>query len=416
MMRCTFQRSRWIAQRLVALGAVLSIALASGAAWARTDIVFWHSMESVQEEVQALADAYNASQETYRVVPRYVGSYLEAVTRLIAALGSSDVPALFQAEIGAFPRLVEDGVFADLSDLADTLPAELVDDIYPGLWTYGEFAGGRYGLPWNYSTPVLFFNADALEAEGLAPPTDWATFEAVIDRLTDRRGQGLAFVGDSWLFEMMVRSLGGSLVDDDGAPTFDSPEAVEALSTLQRWQRERWMAFYGADESTAAILTFVRTRTRMAFASISNWPDVRRFSVAFRLSAVPVPLADGGRMPLGGAQLSVLSNASAEERRGAFDFWTFLMQPERVAEWVRASYYIPVRRSVIPMLDEFYAEDPGRAAALSQLETAAPRPRVASFGAWMAILDEAVEATLRGGRDPLESLRDAQRRAEESRR
>jgi sn-glycerol 3-phosphate transport system substrate-binding protein len=381
---------------------------------ARTEITFWHSMESVQEEVQALADAYNASQSAYLVVPRYVGSYLEAVTRLVAALGSDDAPTLFQAEIGAFPRLVDDGVFHDLSDLTAMVPDDLIDDIYPGLWSYGDLGGGRFGLPWNYSTPVLFFNADALEEAGVEPPTDWSAFEAAIERLTDRRGQGLAFVGDSWLFEMMVSSLGGSLVTEDGLPSFDSPEAIEALTTLRRWQDERWMAFYGADESTAAILTFVRTRTRMAFASISNWPDVRRFSVAFRLSAVPVPVADGGRMPLGGAQLSVLASASEDERRGAFDFWTFLMRPERVAEWVRASYYIPVRRSVLPLLEDFYAADPGRAASLSQLETAAPRPRVASFGAWMAILDEAVEATLRGGRDPAEALAEAQRRAMES--
>jgi len=395
--------------------AAIAAALLLNAAAAQTTITFWHSMEGVEEAVIELVDAYHAAQDEVRVDVRYVGSYPEAQTRLVAAFGTGNEPTVFQAEIGFFPRLVGDGAVQDLADLVATLPEDVVADFYPGLWGYGEFDGARYGLPWNASTPVMYYNADALRQAGVAPPTTWDAFAAAAAELTTRASQGAMFVGDSWLFEMMVLSRGGVLALDDGTPNLDGPEAIEALTMLHGLARERQLAFYGAAESTPAILSFVRTRNLMTFASIANWPDVRRFSVGFELAAAPVPMEAGGRVPLGGAQLVVMRGASEAQRVAAFDFWRFLVEPDNLARWVEASYYIPVRRSAIPLLDAFYAADPNRAAALPQLALAVPRPRSPQVDAWRRLIDDALERTLRGNQPPQASLAEAQRRALEER-
>jgi len=393
----------------------IAAALLLSAAGAQTTITFWHSMEGVEDTVVELVEAYHAAQSDVRVDVRYVGSYAEAQTRLVAAFGTGNEPVVFQAEIGFFPRLVGDGALQDLADLAATLPDEVVADFYPGLWGYGEFGDARYGLPWNASTPVMYYNADALRQAGIAPPTTWAEFASAAAALTTRASQGAMFVGDSWLFEMMVLSRGGVLALPDGTPNLDGPEAIAALTMLRELARARQLAFYGAAESTPAILSFVRTRNLMTFASIANWPDVRRFSIGFELAAAPVPLEDGGRVPLGGAQLVVMRGASEAQRLAAFDFWRFLVEPENLASWIEASYYIPVRRSAIPLLDDFYAADPNRAAALAQLELAVPRPRIPEFNAWRRLIDDALERTLRGNQTPQAALAEAQRRALEER-
>jgi sn-glycerol 3-phosphate transport system substrate-binding protein len=372
-------------------------------------------MDTAEEAVNELVAAFNASQDAYRIEPRYVGAYAEAQTRLIAAFGSQDEPALFQAEIGFFPRLVGDGAVQDLTPLMETLPEGFAGDFLPGLWTYGELDGRRYGLPWNSSTPVLYYNVDALRRAGIDPPATWPEFVAAAQALTSRQAQGVVFVGDSWLFEMIVLSLGGRLADAEGNPTLDAPEALEALTMLDELERSGALAFFGADETTPAILGFVRTRSLMAFASISNWPDVSRFSVAFEMNAAPVPLAEGGAVPLGGAQLVVMANASDTQREGAFAFWRFLMEPANLASWIEASYYVPLRRSVLPLLSDFYAEAPGRDASRSQLEIAIPRPRTAEFDRWRVLIDEALERTLRGRTSPEQALADAQRAALEGR-
>ncbi len=391
---------------------LLTLLLINPLALAQTTIEFWHSMESVEETINDLAAAFNGSQTQYRVEPRYVGSYPESQTRILAALSGQDIPALYQAEIGFFPRLVAEGAVQDLSDLVATLPPELINDFYPGLWSYGELAGKRYGLPWNMSTPVLFYNATALKQRGVEVPTNWEEFEAVAERLTTRQTKGYIAVADSWTFEMMVDTRGGQIVTDDGKPNFDSPEAVEALKMLERMVRERNAIARNLAESTFAQLDFVRTKGMMVFASIANWPDAKRFAVAFDIAAAPVPTGQSQTLPLGGAQLVVMAEASAAERDAAFAFWQFLIQPENLQTWVENSYYIPVRRAALPLLEPWYNEDPNRRAALSQLEQAIPRPRVAAYAVWQRYLEEAIEKVIKGRSSAEDALAEAQRRAE----
>jgi sn-glycerol 3-phosphate transport system substrate-binding protein len=377
-----------------------------------TDIEFWHSMGSTEETVTALAEGFNQSQAEYRVVPRYVGSYPEANNRVLAAISGGGPPVLFQAEISFFPRLVEEGAAIELSAHIADLPQGFIDDFYPGLWAYGELAGGRYGLPWNSSTPVLFYNATALRQRGAEVPTTWDEFEAVAARLTTRQTQGYIAVADSWTFEMMVLTRGGSVVTAEGRPNFTSPEATQALSMMQRLVRSGHAVPRNLAEATFAQLDFVRTKGMMVFASIANWPDAKRFAVAFDIAAAPVPTGGSPTVPLGGAQLVVLRGASEAQQRGAVAFWRYLMEPENLKTWIEASFYIPLRRSVLPMLEPWYAEDPHRRAASRQLEHAVPRPRVAAYATWQRYLEEAIERVIKGGAAPHEALAEAQRRAE----
>lgn len=393
---------------------IVAALLALQVAVAQTTVTFWHSMGSVEETVQELADRYNLSQSDYRVEPRYVGDYLESQTKILAARGA-EAPALYQAEIGFFPRLIEEGALADLTALTASLDEGFVDDFYPGLWDYGEIAGRRLGLPWNMSTPVLFYNASAFKQRGLEAPTTWEAFERAAAELTTRQTKGYIAISDDWTFETMVRTRGGSLVTEDGRPNFDSPESIAALTMLQRMVREGHAIPRSMAESTFAQLDFVRTKGMMVFASIANWPDAKRFAVAFNIAAAPVPSQSEAPLPLGGAQLVVLKSASASERKGAVDFWTFLMRTESLKTWIEASYYLPVRRSAAAAVEPWYAEDPNRRAALSQLERAVPRPRVADYSVWEGYLEEAIEKVLKAGADPALALAEAQRRASTTR-
>ncbi len=386
-----------------------------GFALAQVEIPFWHAMDGpAGRQIEAFAEAFNAEQAEYRVVPRYVGDYREAETRLIAALRTGTQPVLFQAEIAFFPRLVAEGRAVPLDGRLG-LDEKTIADFYPAAWAYGVMNGRRYGLPFNTSTPVLYYNASAFRARGVAAPGNWAEFEAAARRLSDRRRKGYIAVLESWTFEAMVTSRGGSLVTEDGKPNFDSKEAVEALSMLHRMARARALIPRRLAEAQFALLDFVRTKGMMVFASIANWPAAENYSFAFDLGVAPVPREPGGKVPFGGAQLVVLKGASAEQVSGAVAFWKFLMRPENIARWVEASYYVPVRKSALRYLEKFYAENPYRKAAFEQLAHAVPRPRVPEFVVWRVYLEEALEKSVKGGVDPKVALEEAQRKALEAR-
>ncbi|SDF35225.1 sn-glycerol 3-phosphate transport system substrate-binding protein [Thermus arciformis] len=382
-------------------------------ALAQTEIPFWHAMDGPAGRlIAAFAQEFNGRQGQYRVLPQYVGDYRDAETKLVAALRTGGGPVLFQAEISFFPRLVAEGKAVALDPYL-ALDQAFVEDLFEPAWNYGVVEGRRFGLPFNTSTPVLFYNLDAFRAKGLKAPRNWKEFEETAKALTTRQAKGFIFVTDpqAWLFEAMVTSRGGNLVKD-GRPNFTSKEALDALETLHRLNRAGALSARSMAEATFAQLDFVRTKGMMVMASIANWPAAENFSFAFTLGVAPVPREAGGKVPMGGAQLVVLQGSKEAQIRGALEFWKYLMEPRNVARWVEASYYVPVRKSALPLLEGFYRENPFRKVAFEQIAYAQERPRVPQFSTWAGLLAEALEKSLKGNIPPQKALEEAQRKAE----
>ncbi|ADH62410.1 extracellular solute-binding protein family 1 [Allomeiothermus silvanus DSM 9946] len=388
--------------------------LAFSLAFAQVEIPFWHAMDGpAGRAIDQFAKEFNAKQRSFRVVPVYKGDYRDEESSLVSALRAGGAPVLYQAEVVFFPRLVAEGSVVALDDLVRALPFE--NDLFDAAWEYGVIGGKRYGLPFNTSTPVLFFNENQLRAKGLKVPTNWKEFGEVARAMSSRQSKGFIALTESWTFEAMVTSRGGNLVTPDGKPSFTSPQVVEALEFLQNLNRSGVISVRNLAEATFAQLDFVRTKGMMVFASIANWPAAENFSFAFKLGVAPVPREPGGKVPLGGAQLVVVRGASSEQQRGAVEFWKYLMEPEVVARWVQASYYLPMRKSAEPLLEGFYKENPYRRVAFQQVGNAQPRPRVPQFAVWRNFLEEALEKALKGNVPARQALEEAQRKAEASR-
>jgi len=388
--------------------------LAFSLAFAQVEIPFWHAMDGpAGRAIDQFAKEFNAKQRSFRVVPVYKGDYRDEESSLVSALRAGGAPVLYQAEVVFFPRLVAEGSVVALDDLVRALPFE--NDLFDAAWEYGIIGGKRYGLPFNTSTPVLFFNENQLRAKGLKVPTNWKEFGEVARALSSRQSKGFIALTESWTFEAMVTSRGGNLVTPDGKPNFTSPQVVEALEFLQNLNRSGVISVRNLAEATFAQLDFVRTKGMMVFASIANWPAAENFSFAFKLGVAPVPREPDGKVPLGGAQLVVVRGASPEQQRGAVEFWKYLMEPEVVARWVQASYYLPMRKSAEPLLEGFYKENPYRRVAFQQVGNAQPRPRVPQFAVWRNFLEEALEKALKGNVPARQALEEAQRKAEAAR-
>ena len=384
--------------------------------FAQTVISFWHSQDQTEDLIQTFADEFNAQHPEYKVVPEYAGNYQESAIKLVAAMGTDNAPVLFDAETTIFSRLVQESALKDLSPLVAALPEETMNDIYEKLWQVGEQNGGRYGLPWNASTPVLFYNATAFEQRDTLAPHTWEDFEAAADRLTTRNTRGYIDVAAAFIFEAMVTTRGGQIVTDDGQPNFVSPEAIEALTMLQRMAQEKHSIPRGFAELDQALVDFARTKGMMAIASQAFFPQGDRFSVGFHVAATPLPVdpnvpEDALSVPLMGAQLSVLKDANNDEAQGAFLFWQYLIQTDTNKRWVEASYFIPVTHTATDALANWYNEDPSRRASLEQLDMASFRPQAGAYVVWQGYLEEAIERVTKGRADPEEALQEAQTRA-----
>ena len=402
---------------LLALGASAQTPSVAPPRPGQTPIEFWHSMGGpAGDSLARLTDGFNRGQDRCRVTPVFQGSYSDTRLKLIAALARPDAPAIFQAELTQVPAfaLARPPVVRALDDLVASLPADLTADIIPAVWEYGVFDERRYALPFNTSTPVLYFNADRFRALGLpGPPATWDEFAEYARRLSDRRRGvvGYIAVAEPWTFETMVSTRGGSLVTADGRPDLNSPVAIAVATFVQDLIRERSAIGRSLGQQTFAQLDFVRGKGMMIIGSIANWPAARHLSILFELGVGPIPAGTTNQVPFGGANLLVSARTDDAQARCALEYWRWLAEVPQVVAWVEASYYVPIRRAALPELRSFYAEDPRRKAAFEQIGNARSRPRHPQIATWAIFLQEALEAIYIGMRDPRQELDQAQRRA-----
>lgn len=373
------------------------------------DVPFWHTAGPPGQEVlEGMIREFNASQREYRIVPNFVGDYREGGLKLLAALRSGGAPALFHAEISFLGRMVQDNVALPLDDYLGNLPS----DFYPSFLETGRLRGRTFGLPIGLSIPVFFYNADQFGSRGLGAPRTWDDVATAAQRLTTRAAKGYTVSSDIYSFNVLVMSRGGSIVNAQGRPDFTNAKAVESLEYLQGLVRRNIAQSRNIAEAQFSVADFLRTKTFMGIAPITVWPLIEnRAPIPFRLGVAAVPRSSDGKVPLAGGTLVVLRGANEQQARGAVTFWRFLMEPPNIAKWVRATYYMPMRRAAQPLLEDFYREDPRRRVAFSQIENADVWLQDPEFTVWYSFLEDALERALKGNANARQVLEEAQRRA-----
>lgn len=389
----------------------LTLLLAASAQAAPVKIEFWHAMDGVQGKVAEYARDFNNSQKLYEVVPVSKGNYRELLPALQAAIKDGKAPALAQLEFTQIGALAAQGQLADLSKVDDSISADLRSDLYAPAWKVGEVGGKRFALPWNLSVPVLMYNAGALKRAGLSAADTWTQLEAQSRKLATGGKRPLVAASDAWTFEANVLSRGGSLVKGS-EPNLNGPEAVEALTQLTRMSQGGLAQPRSLNEATRAAFDFARGQNIFVLASVANWTDARKLPF-FSLGIAPFPCEKVGActVPLGGGALVVPKGASAQEQAGAVAFWQYLMEPARMADWVKTTAYAPPRRAAVPLLKDWYSQNPQIKIAHGQMDRAVPRPTLAEYGDWVTYLEDAIRKATTGQLGAQAALDEAQKRA-----
>src|SRR5690606_13121956 len=151
---------------------VLLLALmAPGVMAQRTTIVFWHAMSgALGEAVQYLVDTFNESQDEFFVEAVYRGSYEETMVAAVAATRAGNPPHIVQVyEVGT-RQMLDSGVIYPVYQLMADYGIDIDWDAFIGpVRGYYEFQGNLYSMPFNSSSPIMYYNKDAFRAAGLDP-------------------------------------------------------------------------------------------------------------------------------------------------------------------------------------------------------------------------------------------------------
>src|SRR5210317_1895412 len=143
-------------------------------------INWWHAHGGrLGELVNGIADGFNKSQSTYKLVATYKGNYADTMTAGIAAYRSKNHPHILQVfEVGTATMMAAKGaikpVYEVMAESGQPWSPKAYLSTVTGYYTTSE--GKMLSMPFNSSTPVLYYNVAAFEKAGLdpdKPPKTW---------------------------------------------------------------------------------------------------------------------------------------------------------------------------------------------------------------------------------------------------
>lgn len=402
-----------------ALTAVMLAVLGAGVMAQRVTVEFWYAFGDPKRGgwIQAKADAFNKTHPNIKVVPTFKGSYRETLQAAILAARQGKPPALVQIyEIGSQLAL-DSGIFQPVGEIA---PFDTSDYIKPVL-NYYTINGKVNSIPFNSSSPVLYYNKDLMTKAGLdpnKPPMTFGELTAACAKVA-AANLGVKCFGmnlHSWFFEQWMAEQGALLANNSngrkGRPTevlLTSEPAKRIVSWLKYMNDKGYYTYTGKLEDwdgsdaifTSGKVVFHITST----ADIGNIGDEAK-KTGFQMGVGMLPIPDGVKrngVVIGGASLWISKGISKEQAKAALDFTLFMTGTENMAEWHKLTGYYPVRLSSIELLrkEGWLKTNAPQLVAFNQLLQTIPNEATAGaligpFPQVRRIIEEAIQKVFSG--------------------
>ncbi|MEH6523211.1 sn-glycerol-3-phosphate ABC transporter substrate-binding protein UgpB [Sulfitobacter sp.] len=419
---------------LTATFAASAIAM-STAAFAEVEVQWWHAMGGANgERVDKIAGDFNASQSEYKIMPVYKGNYTETMTAAIASFRAKQHPHIVQVfEVGTATMMSAKGAIYPMEQLMKDA-GEPFDksDYLPAVISYYQTPEGELlSMPFNSSTPVLWYNADALKAAGVDVPETWEDVKSVSKALVGNGMKcGLSFGWQSWVMienfsawhdiEMGTKENGFAGFDTEF--TFNNDHVVARMDDIASMSADG--SFVYAGRRGDSLPSFTNGECGMWINSSAYYGSMTsqaKFDFAQTMLPLDTNVASAPQNSIiGGATLWALAGHEDEEYKGVAKFMTYLSSPEVQAWWHQETGYVPITTAAYELSKEqgFYETNPGTDTAIQQLSLNTPTPnsRGVRFGNFVQVRDvinEEMEAIWAGSKTAQEGLDEAVSRGNE---
>ena len=376
------------------------------------------------EVIDGVVEDFEAENPNVSVEAIYAGNYDDTRVRALSAIEAGESPDLsVMFSIDLYELLSRD-VIVPFNDMVQTdADAQWLESFYPGLMENGQTGGNTYGVPFQRSTIVMYWNKEAFAEAGLDPdkgPANWSEMAAMGKQIREASGNdqwGVMIPSTGypyWMFQALAFQNGHRLMSADGTEVyFDDPAAVEALEYWVDLGQNEGAMPDGTIEWGTLRQNFLEGETAMMWHSTGNLTAVKN-NADFEFGVAMLPARAQRGSPTGGGNFYIFEDTTEAERQAAFDLVKFMTAPERAAQWSIETGYMGVSPSAYQTeaLQDYVEEFPPAAVARDQLEHATAELSTYEGGQVRQALNNAIQAALTGQKTAKEALTDAQAKAE----
>lgn len=369
-----------------------------------TTITFWHSMSGVNgEAIDYLIEKFNTENtKGITVEAQYQGSYDDAITKLKSAqIGNMGADLVQIYDIGT-RFMIDSGWVVPMQDLIDADGWD-ASQLEPNIAAYYTVEDRLYSMPFNSSTPILYYNKDMFEAAGITEaPTSFSEIEAIAEDLLTKGGakQVISLGIYGWFFEQFTCKQEVNYVNNGngrtGAATaveFDSNGA--AVNTLTAW-KSLYDQGYAPNVGRGGDVGLVNFNAGESAITLGSTASLAQILVdvngKFEVGTAYFPKisdSDEGGVSIGGGSFWALENGDDAKKAATWEFVKFMVSAENQAYWNTKSGYFPVTTAAHdePVFKENIEKYPQFQTAIDQLHDSSPN----SAGALLSVFSEARE-------------------------
>ena len=410
----------------------LALALAVGvgglafSAQAKTELTMYYPVAvggSLTKIVDGLVAGFMKQNPDIKVNAIYAGNYNDARIKALAALKSghpAQLSVMFSIDIY---ELIEQGAIVAFDDIVETADEKAwLNSFYPALMGNGRTQGKTWGIPFQRSTIVMYYNKDAFRDAGLdpeKPPATWQELTEMGKKLTKAGGERWGVMIPStgypyWMFGALTMQNGEVLMNGAGNETYyDKPGVVAALQYWRDLGAKHGVMPQGTIEWGTLRQNFLEGKTAIMWHSTGNLTVVKK-NAKFDFGVAMLPASVRRGTPTGGGNFYIFKDTTAEEKKAALKLIRFMTSPESSAEWSMKTGYIGISPAAYETaaLKKYVAGFPPAAVARDQLEFATAELSTYQTGRVRKLLDDAIQAALTGTKTPEAALKAAQAQAD----
>lgn len=383
----------------------------------RTTIVFWHSMGgNLNDAIDYLVEEYNNSQDKYFVKAEFQGEYDDALTKLRSSASGKEVGAdLVQVFDLGTRYMIDSGLIKPMQDFIDEEKFD-TSQLEDNLLAYYTVDGKLNSMPFNSSTPLLYYNKDMFDKAGVEVPKSLEEMKEVGQKLLDSgvTEMPISMSVYGWWVEQFMSKQGLDIFDNENGrkanPTksvFDENGGV--TNVLKAWKDLQDSGIAPNVGKQGGGPEFNAGTSAMTFASTASLTQILsevgdRFEVG--TAYFPgVKASDNHGVSIGGASLYALDSGDKAKMDATWDFVKFLVSVDSQTYWNANTGYFPVNKGVLDT-DEFkelIKKSPQFETAIDQLHDSTPDDQGALatvFQESRQIMEKNIEEMLNGNISP----------------
>lgn len=380
------------------------------------------------DTIEQLTAEYVEANPGVNIDAIYSGSYADTGQKALTAARGGNPPQLSVLLSTQMFTLIDEDVIVPFDDfVSEQDKTDWIGGFYPSFLENSQTGGSTYGIPFQRSTPVLYWNKAAFADAGLDPEVPPATWDEMVEfgkKLTKKDDNGnvtqwgvrIPTAGfPYWLFQGLTTPAGAILANPDGNEVnFNDPKVVEALNYLVDLSSTHEIMQPGSIEWGPTPKAFFEGETAMMWTTTGNLTNVRE-NAPFDFGVAMLPAKERRGAPTGGGNFYLFKDSSDEQKAAAVDFVKWITAPEQAATWSIATGYVAPRPDAweTETMKAYTAEFPPALVARDQLEYAVAELSTYENSRVTQAFNDALAAAIAGEMSAEEALEQAQLKADD---